>query len=356
MFASAAFPGHSISSFSFLYFLLNLPGGDIARANADYVNTVWVLARQMSSVTSQEVPGWNGFISETGVRPAKLTSIDYYPVINKPITEYTTIKECLRVSEQATREVGCQEYVITTFDLGVCMKAYPLIWTKPGYEKHIIMIGSFHLIGAYLKAIGKKMKDSGIHEVLLEAELTTPGSLTGIIDGKNYARAMFCHKTVLEGLERLLLRKFNQNPQGMAAAKMRKLLENRSKENLEEVLQDSAVTKLVDDYEKFKNEVRRGKLGKTAQLWITYMDHIWLVLRLILSVKTNNFELYQACTYQMRGLFFAFNGQNYARYLTFFSTFLANLDESHPGGSDLLRAGAISVARSFVPGIYLFDI
>ena len=36
--------------------------------------------------------------------------------------------------------------------------------------------------------------------------------------------------------------------------------------------------------------------------------------------------------------------------LTFFSVFLANIEISHPGATDLLKRGAISVARSFVPG------
>ena len=33
-----------------------------------------------------------------------------------------------------------------------------------------------------------------------------------------------------------------------------------------------------------------------------------------------------------------------------FSTFLANIDASHPGASDLIKRGAYSVARSFIPG------
>ena len=52
----------------------------------------------------------------------------------------------------------------------------------------------------------------------------------------------------------------------------------------------------------------------------------------------------------MVDLFFSFDGQNYARYLTFLSVFLSNIEETHPGATDLLKMGAISVARSFVPG------
>ena len=63
-----------------------------------------------------------------------LTTVDYYPVIiiNHPITDYATVKECLRVSRVASQEVG-QKYAITTFDLGVCMKAYPILWKSPDF-------------------------------------------------------------------------------------------------------------------------------------------------------------------------------------------------------------------------------
>jgi hypothetical protein len=65
-----------------------------------------------------------------GDEPSRLTIIDYYSVINQPITDNKAVQEFLRYSEQGAREVG-QKYVITTFDLGVCMKAYPIFWNQP---------------------------------------------------------------------------------------------------------------------------------------------------------------------------------------------------------------------------------
>jgi len=52
----------------------------------------------------------------------------------------------------------------------------------------------------------------------------------------------------------------------------------------------------------------------------------------------------------MPDLFFAYDCQNYARYLTMFSVLLANVDDTHPGALDLVKRGAISVARSVIPG------
>ena len=42
------------------------------------------------------------------------------------------MKECLRASRVASQEVG-QKYAITTFDLGVRIKAYPIIWKSPDF-------------------------------------------------------------------------------------------------------------------------------------------------------------------------------------------------------------------------------
>ena len=100
----------------------------------------------------------------------------------------------------------------------------------------------------------------------------------------------------------------------------------------------------------YRKDVEEGRVGKTAQLWITYMDHIHLLQSLVESVKQNNFELYVHTLNLMTDLFFSFGGQNFARYLTYMDLFLANIDHSHPGARDLLKQGAISVARSFVPG------
>ena len=60
--------------------------------------------------------------------------------------------------------------------------------------------------------------------------------------------------------------------------------------------------------------------------------------------------MYAQCIHLMPDFVFSFDSQNYARHLTFHSVFIANIDDTHPGASDLLKRGAISVAISFIPG------
>ena len=52
----------------------------------------------------------------------------------------------------------------------------------------------------------------------------------------------------------------------------------------------------------------------------------------------------------MPDLFFGYGGQNYARFLTYFSIFPANLDPTHSGAKELLMRGAFSAAWSDIPG------
>ena len=334
-------------------------GSECSMNKARLRQILWVLLRTKCNMdgSDQEIPGWSGFLSGTGKKPQNLTTIDYYPVINQPITEYKTVQQCLDHAEKATNEVG-QKYVITTFDLGVCMKAYPIVCNNPDkYKNHIILIGTFHLTCAYLRMVGKKMAGSGIDDVFLEANLVGSGSLSGILNGKNYARSMHCHKVLVESLERLLLSKFAQGHQTLwsrLSDQATKLIEDfvasPSETSLKAIMEVECLGEYITDYLSYRDSASKGVLGKTCQLWLSYMDHIWLVLELQQAVKLNDLMLYSQCLTRMADLFFSFNGQNYARYLTYFSLFIANIETSHPGSTELLERGAISVARSFIPG------
>lgn len=56
--------------------------------------------------------------------------------------------------------------------------------------------------------LSKKVDGSGLSGVLLEPDLMSDGSLKGVLTGRNYNRAMYCHKSMLESIEGLLLQKY----------------------------------------------------------------------------------------------------------------------------------------------------
>ena len=269
----------------------------------------------LSSQGEQEVPALGGFISATGAMPTKISTIDYYTPINHAITQYETVKELLRRSEEATLEIG-QKYTINTFDLGVCMKALPLVWKYPEqYRDHIILPGPFHTYMNYIGMItDHKCRGSGYAEIILEAQLVTSGCLRNVLSGKAYAKALFCLKTVCEALERLLLEVFLEEKDiNISPDSLLEIIKTCNRQNLTLVLQDESIIAIIQEYLDFQDKVRKGHLGKTAVFWLSVMDHQRLVLMLIYAVKTSNRKLYHVINGKMAELFFAFDGQNYSR-------------------------------------------
>lgn len=282
---------------------------------------IWLLTRFVGGRGEKQlIPGFGGFISATGVRPLRKSTIEYFTPINQPFTEYAVIKELLKLSEEATIEVG-QEYVLNTFDLGGCMKALPLIWKFPNeYKKHVVTVGPFHTGMNYMGMVtGHKCRGSGYSEILTEAQLVTSGCLSSVLKGKAYAKALFCLKTVSEAMERLLMETFfeEENIDCTTLPALRNLFQDCDRKNLDLSLQDLATTTVLENYVAYEEKVRNGHLGKTAQFWISVIDHARLILMLQYAVKTNNLGLFHKCNGDMADLFFAYDGPNYSRYLNF---------------------------------------
>ena len=63
---------------------------------------IWIFLRLTSAEGgAQGFPGWSGYVSLLGTEPTRLTTIDYYPVIPYPITDYSTVVETLRYAQEA---------------------------------------------------------------------------------------------------------------------------------------------------------------------------------------------------------------------------------------------------------------
>ena len=158
---------------------------------------IWFLARVVgSSGQRQLVPGVGGFVSATGTKPVRKSTIDYFTHINQPFSDYSVVKELLKQSEEATNAVG-QENVLNTFVLCECMKALPIMWKYPEENKQeVVTPGPFHTAMNYIHMVtGHKYRDSGYSEILLEFEFSASGCLKSILSGKAYVKATFALKT-----------------------------------------------------------------------------------------------------------------------------------------------------------------
>ena len=141
------------------------------------------------------------------------------------------------------------------------------------------------------------MPGSGFSDVLLEA-----GSMTGVMNGKKYSRALKCHKTLTEAIFFFLLNNEKHELSNNLKILAEGFLHNVNKDSWKRFVGQPDVEDFVRQFSDF---IQSTELGKTAEIWIQYTNHLSLCLTLIKAVKTNNFYLYRHCLIQMWDLLFA---------------------------------------------------
>ncbi|CAH3022120.1 unnamed protein product [Porites evermanni] len=318
--------------------------------------TLWFLCRSgVLRHTAQVVPPgarWVWLTETSKNSSVQQSAVDHMAPVFAPVTENAIVQQILKLSRQASREVHPQ-YMVVTFDLAVAKKAYSLVWQSPGeFSDVIVHMGSFHLTGAFMGALGKKMRCSGLEEVLIESGICASGSIEQVLTGKHYNRALRVHKVVYEALERILLQVYESlhcclfDEQGVTT--LDHLAKNPCKDNLLACLASESCNKSLDRYDEFKETVRQGVLDKTAQYWLSYMEKVGLILQFQPATKENCLTLHLASLQRMCSLFFIFDHPNYARYSAFYLLNMLDLEKTYPGAEDLLKNNGFSVNRSDV--------
>ena len=118
--------------------------------------------------------------------------------------------------------------------------------------------------------------------MLLEAGVMSVGSMNGAMPGKNYNRSINCHKVMAESMERLVLDKYLKT--GWLKGQPRDLLQainhifnEITLEYLDTSMQNKPLANFLEEYCSFRQQLRSRSLSKTAQFWLTYMNHVLLV-------------------------------------------------------------------------------
>ena len=152
------------------------------RSTLTIFEAIWLISRARFNKLST-VPDWSGWISKTSLQqhPLKKSEIGYLEPILHPITEYSTVKECIEIAMKATAKLG-QRYTFVTMDLAAAKIAYDIVWNEPvKYATVIIHLGAFHTMCSYMGSLGKMMTGSGFGEVLIESGICASGSIEKVM-------------------------------------------------------------------------------------------------------------------------------------------------------------------------------
>ena len=110
-----------------------------------------------------------------------------------------------------------------------------------------------------------------------------------------------------------------------------------------------ATLKLLEKYDNFTEQTLQGKHGSTAQFYAIYIRLVSYYNMLNKSIRTGDLKMYVYILAKISIFFFAFNHQNYSRWLVYYLSKLSSIDDTHPGLRFSLEQGSFGVRRTEKP-------
>ena len=197
-----------------------------------------------------------------------------------------------------------------------------------------------HIFFSFVQVLGTLVSNSGFEDIVYQAGVCTSGGLLGVMKGSHYNRAWFIHNTVSKAMERLLMLRFFGELNIQLPSQLAELA--AEPDLFTEEIVDSNVL-FVQQYEDFKDQVRRGVYGKTPQYWLQYMDLMKYQHMPYTAVQTNDFNLRVESWEKFLPFHFAFNMVKYARYGSYYVHTLKNMETLHPGLKDMFEKTGLYV-------------
>lgn len=213
-----------------------------------------------------------------------------------------------------------------------------------------------------------------------------PSSITQVIKGKHYNRSMYVHKVLFEALEELrfasFLRFLDPDERSSVREMIQSFRQGVDDGSYVKVLQSHGFEVIAQRYNVFVTQCRQQSL--TFDYWSSYLEmvgkyckiklsnmnkatskiieHVIKVfchctviqvfmslhycqsihvialslllgtlLAFIRATRTSDWDLHIETIYQMMPWYFAYDRQNYSRYMTAYLLEMTSLDETHPG-------------------------
>ena len=153
---------------------------------------------------AQSIPSWTGFDAigcESSI-PRK-SVVGYCATIDASSTKFSTIYTLLVRSIKMADQTG-QHDVPVVFDQVIYAKSVEVICQRSEELRRVVnRMGAFYIACTLLAVIGKRFRDAGLEDIIIESEMIGIGSVNGALLGKHCNRGMRLHKIVDEALFRL---------------------------------------------------------------------------------------------------------------------------------------------------------
>ena len=314
---------------------------------------IWIEMRKLKTYPQLLVPGWTGFNIKIRDKIVILEStIGYLDTLDSPATDLKTAYEVLCRGCEIRDRLQLKA-VVCVFDQAFYAKAIEVYWKqKSQFQGIVLMMGGFHLLMTLLAIIGSRFGDAGLRDLAVQSEVIAEGSVESALNGKYYNRAIRLHKTVYEAIIRLLLDSFEDSLDGdsleilnRVKGHLSQLKLNLCQEEYERFVTIQDIQIWESKFEAYVSELRKN--GRDlAKFWLSYKDLCELLFDLIYATRTGQWELYLACVDEVVPWTFAYDRQNYARYLVPYLDDMRALPETMPEVYTAFLEGHFSVQMS----------
>jgi hypothetical protein len=312
-----------------------------------YIDLAWLVSHFLKI---PNIPAWVGYNSMIYQDNSSKQTISYLTTINESPTTVSVVLETMRQAQKVAEECN-EDYMEVTYDLAIAKVALQIqSMETPQFDNLFIHFGSFHIIMAYFKAIGKLIDSCGITNIMVNADILASGSINSFITGKHFNRCKRIHPLLYLGLEMLHFETFlEENDIQVSNDIINYLLLFSKEKSASPTITNDEMICLFEKYEEYKEQTLNGAHGKTPEFFMIYMhliEHYFIFCR---SIRTGNIELYKYILPSIANTFFTFNQQNYSRYTVMYHEKLMKTRETHPGLHLRLQNGSFAIKRTDKP-------
>ena len=128
----------------------------------------------MSSSTCLSIPHWTGFnhLHDKG-DDEQIQTITYLPPINQFPINHDNVLEMLLQSKAKAEELGLTKTDVVV-DQAIYAKAVEILSNQKYQELKefiVLRMGAFHIASNFISVIGKRFKDAGLKDLLVETRI-----------------------------------------------------------------------------------------------------------------------------------------------------------------------------------------
>ena len=297
------------------------------------------------------MPSWTGFNQLLTTKIPPRATIGYLPVVDASPTELNTVNTILHRSVEIANQLELPSIAVVV-DQAIYAKAQTIRWQTPVFKDHVVLrLGAFHTTMTALACMGKRFRDAGLQDILIESDIVAVGSVNGVMNGHHYNRSIRCHKLMAEALHVLRWDSFLETVSEEDAERygemVKCLYSSFPSQQYTDLLKGSSFQGMVKAYDNF---IQDRSNDVTFAFWTSYLEMVEDVLLFIRATRDGNWSLHLAAVRALLPWMFAYNRTNYSRYLPVYWFEMNNLATTNPFVHQELMKGDFAVQRQDVHG------